>query len=383
MNQVRVLQIIDSMKTGGAEGLLLELCKGLVRRGYRVSVCYNTPGPRSTEFEGEGIETFRLRPFARVDPTLVVRLMQVMHRDPPQIVHTHLFKSDMHGRFAARASGVPVVFSTLHNNDIWARRLPLGRLYGLTARFTDCLIAVSDQVKRYHVRYTGVPADKVVTIENGIDCSRFFTESQPGARVRGQLGISPDAPLFGAIGRLVPQKNHAMLIRAAAEIVRVLPNARFLVVGEGPLRSELEEQAGKLGLIPTVVFAGLRPDIPAVLSALDVLVFTSKWEGLPLALLEGMAAGKPVVATAVDGVLDVMVDGATGLLAPPDGTEALVHACLKLMEEPALRMQMGNAGRSRVLERFSIDSMIDRTISLYSRFWEEYRGSTHARPEPA
>ena len=383
MNQVHVLQIIDSMKTGGAEGGLLELSKGLVRRGYRVSVCYNTPGPRTADFAGAGIYTFRLKPLARVDPTLVVRLIQAMHRDPPQIVHTHLFKSDIHGRFAARAAGAPVVFSTLHNNDIWARRPPLGSLYGFTARFTDCLIAVSDQVKQYHLRYTGVPAGKVVTIENGIDPGLFSPERQDGAAVRAHLGISPDAPLFGAIGRLVVQKNHAMLIRAAAEIVRSLPNARFLVVGDGPLRSELEDQVRKAGLIPAMLFPGLRSDIPAVLSALDVLVFTSKWEGLPRALLEGMATGKPVVATAVDGVTDVMVDGVTGLLTPPDDTEAFVRACLKLIEQPAVRVQMGNAGRSRVLERYSLDTMLDRTISLYSRFWEARRSSTPARTEPA
>jgi glycosyltransferase involved in cell wall biosynthesis len=289
-----------------------------------------------------------------------------MRSDPPQIVHTHLFKSDIHGRLAARLAGVPAVVSTLHNSDPWARQRLLGALYGATARFADRLIAVSDEVRDYHLKYTGAPASKIITIENGVDVQKFTGQASAGQVVRAELGIAHAAPLFGVIGRLKPQKDHTTFLLAAAEILRQLPEARFLIVGEGPLRTELEIQARGLGLEAALIFTGLRTDIPAVLAALDVLVFSSQWEGLPVTLLEGMAASRPVVATAVDGIRGVALPDVTALLVPPADPFALAAACVRLGMNRSLAGQMGEAGYLRVSAHYSLEAMIDRTADLYA-----------------
>jgi glycosyltransferase involved in cell wall biosynthesis len=375
MKSVHILHLIDGLNVGGAEVLLRDLAEGLAMRGYRVSIGYSTPGPLAKELAATGLHLTRLPRLARIDPVLLFGMLWLMRSDPPQVVHTHLFKSDFHGRLAARMAGVPVVVSTLHNADVWAQRKALGALYGFTARFADKLIAVSDEVREYHIAKTGVPASKIEVIENGVDVRRFggmestgnVGRSQPkGWKVRSEFGISPDAILFGIIGRLKPQKDHVNFLKAAAEILNRHPSARFLVIGDGPLLPELMKIADELRLFPSLIFTGQRSDIPQVLAALDVLVFSSRWEGLPVTLLEGMAASKPVVATAVDGIKGVVVPELTAFLVPPDHPLALAEACLRLCDDPDLRARMGRAGFERVSTRYSLNSMIDQTAALYN-----------------
>lgn len=366
MTAVHVLHLIDGLNVGGAEVLLRDLAVGLVTRGYRVSVGYSTPGPLVDDLTAQGLKLTRLPRLARIDPFLLFGMLRLMRSDPPQVVHTHLFKSDFHGRLAARLARVPVVVSTLHNADLWAQRWPLGALYGATARFADRLIAVSEEVRQYQIAKTGIPAGKVAVIENGVDVRRFDGRQAAGQKVRAEFGLSQESIVFGIIGRLKPQKDHVTFLKTAAEVLRLVPSARFLVVGDGPLRAELETLAGEFGLFPALVFTGLRSDVPAILAALDVLVFSSKWEGLPVTLLEGMAASKPVVATAVDGINGVALPDATALLVPPGNFPALLASCLKLAADPDLRLRLGRAGFERVSARYSLEAMIDQTAGLYN-----------------
>jgi len=366
MTRLHVLQMIDGLNVGGAEMLLRELAPGLQRRGYRVSVAYSTPGPLAADLQAQGLPLTRLPRLARVDPLLLGRMVRLMRQDPPPILHTHLFKSDFHGRPAARLAGVPVVISTLHNSDPWARKPILGALYAANARLADRLIAVSNEVRAYYLEHTHIGPEQVITVDNGVDTRRFAGQEAAGQQVRSALGLASRAVVFGAIGRMKPQKDHASFLQAAAMIYRQLPQARFLLIGDGPLRGELEAQARQLGLGEAVIFTGLRSDIPALLAAMDVLVFSSRWEGLPVTLLEGMAAARPVVATAVDGIRTVSIPGETALLVPPDDPQALAQACLRLGSDLHLARRMGQAGRARVIEHYSIDAMIDRVAQVYS-----------------
>ena len=365
MSGIHVLHLIDGLNLGGAEVLLRDLTVGLVQRGYRVSVGFSTPGPLVNILSESGIPLTRLPRLSRVDPILFSGMFRLIRRDPPQVVHTHLFKSDFHGRLAARLAGVPVVVSTLHNADAWAKSRLLGSLYGQTARFADKLIAVSDEVRDYHIAHSGIPSGKIDVIENGVDVKKFTGKQDAGKRVRAEFGIAQDAILFGIIGRLKPQKDHVTFLNAAAEISKLSPGARFLVVGDGPLRPELESLASQLGLLPALIFAGVRDDIPGVLAALDVLVFSSRWEGLPVTLLEGMAASKPIVATAVDGINGVAEKCA--LLVPAGDSLALANACQKLALDQNLRACLGNAGFERVAKNYSLDLMIEKTIGIYNQ----------------
>lgn len=366
MDSPHVLHLVDSLNIGGTEGKLYDLIAGLLKRRYRVSVGYCTPGPWADKLKELGVGVTRLRYFGRIDPILLVRMLRLIQRDPPQIVHTHLFKSDFHGRLAARLAGVPVVIGGLHNSDPWARNHLFGLMYGATARFTDCLISVSEEVRQYHIMHTGVAPEKILTIENGVDIERFKGQGEAGQKVRNELGIDPNAVVFGVIGRLKPQKGHDLFLEAAKEILNQHPTVRFLIIGDGPLRSELEVKARQLGLCPALIFTGVREDIPALLSALDVLVLSSRWEGLPNVILEAMAAARPVVATSVDGVHGVVRSGVTGLLVPPGDPLSMAQACLGLVSNSDLRTRFGQAGYEYVSQQYNLDTMIDRYDECYS-----------------
>ena len=372
MTALKVLQLIDGLKIGGAEVLLRDLVHGLHDDGFQVSVGFSTSGPIEESIRAMGISLTRLPRLMRVDPWLFWSICQLIRRERPHIVHTHLFKSDFHGRLAARLCGVPVVVSTAHNNDAWARRAPLGYLYGLTARLADQVIAVSDEVRDFQIRYTRTPARKIVTIDNGVDVDKFENQAARAQSVRQELGLDEFVPVIGIVGRLEPQKDHRTFLAAAACIKETLPNARFLIVGDGSLREDLETLARSLNLLPSVIFCGIREDIPDVLAALDLLVFSSRWEGLPVTLLEGMAAGLPVVATAVGGIPGVVLDNETALLVPPGDSTALSQACLVVLQNSELARKFGAAGRKRVAAKYSLQAMIARTVELYERLWQSY-----------
>jgi len=372
LNGIRVLQLIDGLKIGGAEVLLRDLVHGLRDADFQVSVGFSSSGPIQESIRDMGISPTRLPRLTRVDPILFSSMCQLIRRERPQIVHTHLFKSDFHGRLAARLCKVPVIVSTAHNVDAWARRMPLGYIYGLTARFADRIIAVSDEVRDFQIRYTNTPPGKIVTIHNGVDVSVFENQIESGKAVRIELGLSESAPVIGIVGRLERQKDHKTFLEAAVRIKRSLPEARFMIVGDGSLREELISRARALDLLPAAHFCGIRKDIPAVLAALDVLVFSSRWEGLPVTLLEGMAAGLPVVSTAVGGVPGVVIENETALLVSPGNPEALAKACLAVLHNKDLAGKLGAAGRQRVFEKYNMQSMISCTIELYRNLWHSY-----------
>jgi glycosyltransferase involved in cell wall biosynthesis len=314
----------------------------------------------------------------RVDPLLFWSMCQLIRRERPQIVHTHLFKSDFHGRLAARLCKTPVVISTAHNVDAWARRVPLGYLYGLTAQLADRIIAVSDEVRDFQIRYTKTPALKMVTIYNGVDISSFENQSESGKAVRKELDLSDSVPVIGIVGRLEPQKDHKTFFEAAAQIKQSIPQARFLIVGDGSLREELISRARDLNLSSSVMFCGIRKDIPAVMAAMDLLVFSSLWEGLPVTLLEGMASGLPIVSTAVGGVPGTVVNNETALLVSSENPGALANACLTILQDKKLAQRLAAAGKKRVAEKYSMHSMISCTAELYMQLWQSYVTSANS-----
>jgi len=363
---IRVLQLIDGLNIGGAEVLLKDLSAGLLKHGFDVGVGYSTPGPILNDLQSIGITPVRLPKLARIDPILYgSSLLRLIRTYRPQIVHTHLFKSDFHGRVAAAICRVPVVISTLHNNDPWARQWLYGRLYGLTARFATRLIAVAPEVKEYHAKFSHIPAENITTILNGVDVDRFKADPAASIRLRREFGLSDSDTLVGIIGRLKPQKDHVTFLRAVAEILHSLPQARFLVVGDGPLRAELETLAQSLGISHAVHFCGLRSDIPAILSSLDLLVMSSQWEGLPITLLEGMAASRAIVTTAVPGILDVVEPETTAVTVPPADPASLARACIELLNNPQKCRNLGDNALQSVRQRFSIQAMIEQTVQVY------------------
>ena len=370
---IRVLQIIDSMMVGGAEMLLYEFTSKLDPSEFKTDVCFCEDGPLFEDFQKIGVFPVKINWKSRVDPLLVLRMYREIRRIKPHIVHTHLFKSDFHGRLAARLAGVPVVFSTLHSCNDWALNPIYGYGYGLTTIFADKIIAVADEVRDYAIKYSRIPPQWIVTINNAVRIEKFESARDLAPQIRSEFGVTSDMLLIGIVGRLEEVKDHENFLGMASRVYKENKNVRFLIVGDGSLREHLLALTNELGLSEAVVFTGLRKDIPAIMSALDLLVLSSRYEGLPVVVLEAMAARKPVVVTRVSGLLGVVDDGRTGILVDPGDPDALAAACFQLLAQPDLRVQMGNAGYEKVKLKYSMSALIDQLVDLYKGYLARHK----------
>jgi len=370
---MKILQIIDSLNYGGAEILLLGLTRKLQKLGHHVSVAFCTPGPLAKDFEQSGISLHHLSRLSRVDPFLLIRICKLIHELAPEVVHTHLFKSDFHGRIAGYLCGTPVVVSTLHSNDTWAQKAILGRVYGFTARFSHRVIAVSEDVRAFHIKYTHISPGRIITIKNGIEIGRYTDTKEQGLALRKKMGIPESAFVIGIIGRLVQDKGVSIFLEAASIIKASYPNSVFFIVGDGVLRESLTGFARDYEIEKDVRFLGFRDDIPDVLAALNILVFSSFREGLPLTLLEGMASSKPVVATKVGAIPSLLVDGETGFLVETNDPKAIAERCIDLLKTPSLMEDFGEAGRIRIEHEYDLDQMVHSTVGLYKSLMEKTR----------
>jgi glycosyltransferase involved in cell wall biosynthesis len=289
------------------------------------------------------------------------QLRQAIRRMPVDIIHTHSSKAGFLGRLAARAAGVPHIVHTPHGHVFEGyfsavETHAFTALERLAARWTDRIITLSDEEARDHLgRGIGRP-EQFVTIPSGVDLEAV-TAAPPVHLVSG-------GPVVGAVARLVPIKGLHYLIDAAPEILRRCPDARVLLVGDGEMRPALEAQARALGLADRVTFAGFREDIPSVLAATDVVVLPSVNEGMGRVLVMAMALGKPIVATRVGGVAELLGGGEAGLLVPARDPAALAEAVSTLLRDPARALALGEAGRRRV-PRYSAQAMLEALARLY------------------
>jgi glycosyltransferase involved in cell wall biosynthesis len=231
-------------------------------------------------------------------------------------------------------------------------------------RQVACFICVSQAIRTMLIG-DGVPAPRAVVVNEGIDLERV--DAAPRAELHEELWLPHHAPIIGNVAALVPHKGQRHLIETAALVIRQVPDARFVIAGEGELRSTLERQIRDRHLEKHVTLLGFRPDVLSLHKAFDVFVMSSVTEGLGTSLLDAMACGKPVVATAAGGIPEVVEDGITGLLVPPRDHRAMAAAIVKLLNDAALRRQMGEAGLASVRERFSVERMVMDTLRVYQR----------------
>jgi len=262
---------------------------------------------------------------------------------------------------------VPFIVETPHVRESWRRgwkanNFTVDRIAG---RFVDRYIAVSYANARYLIEEKGLPEKKVRVIQNGTDLSRFNPTHVPPPGIRAELGIGAVDPVMLVTARLEPQKGHSVLLSAMPEVLREFPNARLLCLGDGVLREELERQSQQLGLQENVRFLGFRSNVTDWLALCDFTVLPSFYEGLPLVAVESLAAGRAMVATAVDGTPEVIVNGHTGITVPPGDPGALAAAICSMLRSPALRQRMAEQGRAYVLERFSQERQVRETGEFY------------------
>ena len=367
---VRIAYVIDCLGWGGAQRQLVELVRALPKDRYVVEVISLSDDKVAyvEVLRQAGIALTLIPHSGKWSWTTLVRLYQALRRFRPAIVHTGLFTADLYGRVAARLAGVPWVVSTTQSVDSdkpWH--------YVLVDRWlktlTDHFIVNAEAVGEVLCARERVARRKITTIYNGIDLERFRGQEQDGA-LRRQYGISAAQPLIGIVGRLAPVKDHETFIRAAWHVCQQLPTCAFVIVGSGPLKSSLEQLVAHLGMGANVHFVDTQTEVERVYTALDLLVVTSRYEGCCNVILEAMATGKPIVATAVGGNPELVIPGQTGLLVPPRQPKRIAEAILTLLHDPEQARRLGRGGRHHVETQFALDRMVDQTEAVYRRLVE-------------
>jgi glycosyltransferase involved in cell wall biosynthesis len=355
-------------RLGGAEQQAILLAKGLRRRGWRVSMVAlsGSGGDAAAELEDAGVQFLSLQMRKGLaDPRGWIRFQRWLWREQPDVLHAHLPHAAWLARWSRLAAPVPLVVDTLHSSSTGT----LGRHFGYACShlLTDHVTAVSEATAASHLAAGMVSESKLSVVWNGIDVDRWQPDARARCEAREELGVKDDF-LWLAVGRLEAVKDYPSLLRA---MTRTPEQARLLVLGAGPQEGRLTELAEWLGLKQRVRFAGFEPNVVRWMRAADGFVLSSRYEGLPMVLLEAGACGVPVVATDVLGTREVVVDGETGWLAPAGDAQELAKTMMKLMHMPPdARHAMGERARRHVARNFSLDAVLDRWERLYAELLE-------------
>lgn len=375
--RINLLHVIGSLQIGGAEKLLVSTMRKIDKKRFNPIVCCTGAGGELEQNMREcGIPVKVLcsnRPGSGsfYDLIEIVRLAYFMRKNRIDIVHTHLFESNVIGRIAAKLAKVPVTVSTIHNIYHWKKGKGFkNRIKALVDKitanyFTDMLIAVSDSVRKYHIDL-GFNAKKIVILRNMVDLNEFKPlHNFDPVKKRRELRLDINCPVILNVAVLSEQKGHKYLLKAAKSILTTVPNTQFLIVGDGPLKAQLMSIAKIAGVSDNVTFIGMRKDIPELLSTCDIFVMSSLWEGLPITLLEAMAMAKPIVATSVGGIPEVIENGKDGILVPPKDPEALADAIIYLLRNKEKAKEMGIAAMKKVEEQYSASVVVRKLEQLY------------------
>ena len=368
---IRVCHVMSADLWAGAEVQVATVASYLVQQAdlTLTAVLFND-GRLADELKRLGVPVLVIDERRHNPLQILLALIRFLRVHPQDVVHTHRNKDNFLGAVAAKLVGVPCVIRTVHGRAEpmrgWqrAKYRAYEALDGIALRrIADRIIAVSRSVAET-LESAGCAQPSIVQIANGIHVGQLRRGRAPEL-VRHELGVGPGVPFIGTVGRLSPVKGHIHFLRAARLILDREPATRFLVVGDGPLRSQLVAEAERLRIDRACVFTGSRTDVRDLLGALDIFVLPSLDEGIPLALLEAMALGTPAVASAVGGVPEILTNRATGMLVPPGNENALADACLELLRDAALADAVGTRAMSLVEQRFSHERNGQAIADLY------------------
>lgn len=354
MEKIKIIHIITSLPFGGAENMLLDLVGGLDPKRFEVRVATVVgSGPLEEEFQAAGVPVRVFKKKGKLGFGVIWKIKKYLRAEAPDIVHTHLFGGDTWGRFAAILARVPVIVSTEHNTNLdegWMKR----KVKKFLSFFTKKIIAVSEAVRNYSVVHDKISAKKIIVIKNGIDFGKF--SSLPEKEFS-------DPPVVGVVGRLEEQKGHKYLFEAL-NLIKTIPWVLW-VVGDGSLKNNLERLAKDLNLRERIIFLGARRNVPEILSKIDVAVLPSLWEGLGLVILEAAAARKPIVASCVGGIPEIISDGETGILVEPGNVKSLADGLEHVLLGKVDAQKMAARAREMVREKFSVGKMVEEYEKLY------------------
>ncbi|MBN1104911.1 MAG: glycosyltransferase [Deltaproteobacteria bacterium] len=369
---VNLLYIIQNREFGGGERGFAQLINALPQAEYRIHVASQPHAAFCRSIHNGQVRFIPIDFSKRVSPSTIFRLARIIRENDIQIVHGQGARADFCGRIAKGVSGKAFYVSTVQMPVEGFEVSPLRRLIyrffdRLSERFVDRFVVVSDALMDQMTSNHRIPAGKVTKIYNGIEVEHFSPKGDEMDRlkIREALHIDEEAMLIGAVGRLVWQKGFEFLIRSVPEILMVSPNAKILLIGDGPLGPKLKSMCESMKLQGKVLFAGFRRDIRSLLSTMDIVVIPSIKEGFPMITLEAMAMARPIVATRIDGIVEQIDDGLNGILVPPEEVDALSSAIIRLLKDNYLARKMGEAAREKVVSRFSIDEMVSKTEGVY------------------
>ena len=360
---IRVLFVIPNLFFGGAERNLTTLLPRMDPARFTPSViCIGEEGYAGdsglfSTLPAAGIEAVALRLHKRQAVRALIELVLMMRRTRPDVVVVQGYNAEVLGRIAARIAGVKHTIKWVHNiGSVEPRGTVRSTVDRALTRWTSGYFGVAETQRRYLVDELGYPDDKIRIIYNGVDLVKFSPSTDRG--VLAEFGFAEDDPVVGIVARLGPEKDHVSLLRAARTVVDELPRARFLIIGDGPTRPQLEALCTELQLTPNVHFAGSRDDVARLLPAIDVFVLTSTSECFPISVLEAMACARPAVCTAVGGIPEVINEGETGYLVPPKDPPQLAARLVRLLRDPQTARRMGGAARARVEAEFDLDRSV-------------------------
>jgi len=360
-----ILFVVNGLAIGGGELKVLDLVKGLnlwYNDEFDCTVCsVGQGGPLFERFEELGITPYVFEKKAAFDFSLIPKVAALIRDKKIDIVHTTLFYADVIGAFAARLAGVKKIISWEAVTEVYTPKQIMA--YKLASRLYTKSVAVSRAIENKVQSKYKVPSEKTITIHYGVDLSRFYPFRDEAMRM--DLGFKKNDVVFGTVARFTEQKGHRYLIEAAKDVISKESSVHFVLAGDGPLREEIEGKISELGLDKNFHLLGFRTDIDKLLHSFDVFLLPSLYEGLPNAVLEAMAAGLPVIATAVDGTPEAVIHNESGILIEPKNPEAIRDSVLRLFENIKLRDEFGKNARQRVEESFSWEKEVSEFVELY------------------
>jgi glycosyltransferase involved in cell wall biosynthesis len=365
MKKLHLMQITHDLDYGGLQQVVVNLCKTIDKNRFDVSIlCLRNLGAFLPEVEKMGIKVFLLpQKLNGTDYFSFLKVAGILRKEKVDIIHTHNTQPFIDGTIGALLSGVKTIVHTDHARDFPDKRRYMFAEW-LMSHFVYKVVGVSEHTSNNLIRYDRISPQKVITIPNGIDLSRFSIELDK-AKKKMELGIQKRDPIIGLGVRLAEQKGITYLLKAMPEIIRHFPNITLLIAGEGPLEGKLKEEVLALGIDKNVRFIGPRLDIPEVLKVLNLYVLSSLWEGLPMVVLEAMAAKCPIVATNVGGTHRVITHRKNGSLVEPKNPEALSSEIIRVLSDKPLRSSYIQQSLKILKKKFTVEIMTNQYQKLY------------------
>ncbi len=364
MSPLNILHVIPKLTVGGVENQLLMVLKNYDRKIFSPIVCcLSDSGDLGSEIESCGVELICLNKLKHTfDWTIIKDIYKLIKQKSVKIIRTHQYHANLYGRIAALFAKVPCIVASVHNVYTIDTKIHRRIFNHFLAHYTDRIVAVSKAVMHDILQYDRISHKKICVIYNGIEMKSFLNIH---GNIRKEFGIPENISLIGTVGRLTAQKGHKYLLEAINKLKFKFPEIKLLIAGDGPLKNDLIKYAQSLNIHDKVIFLGLRRDIPIFLSSIDIFVLPSLWEGLSNALIEAMASGKPVIATDIPPVREIIHSEDLGILVPPENSDAIADAIELLLYNKNRAEAFGKTANEKVFLSFTIENTVKQYTSLF------------------